>query len=247
MSELEYEPQSPLSVFLRIAGSALAAVAVVAIVVGASVLLRKTTTAVSRIPVGSSPQLAFRSSNADLRIVPGSGKDVVVRARVTNGLRATTYALGREKDNATFSIVGRCIQWLSPGCGVSATIEVPDGYPLLVATGSGNVELEGLKDRVVTVATGSGSVTGRRLAVQELSVNTDHGIVTANFADQPYALKVTTDESDIRATIPRGKIAYLTNIKSTSGHVSSTIRSDRRGDGLIRLLSTSGNIVISQR
>lgn len=243
--EPEYEPQSLLSIAVRIIGSALAAVALVAVVVGVSVFFRSERTAVNRVAVGEGSQLAFRSSNSDLKIIDGTGEDVVIKAHVTNGLRETAYELRR--DDNEFSIVGRCIHWLSPGCGVTVTIAVPDGYPLLVATGSGDVELVGLEDRVVTVATGSGEVTGSKLTVQELSVNSDGGHVSATFSKQPYALKVTTKEGDIRAVIPSGTISYITNVKSTSGRVSSNLVSDRKGDGLVRLLSDEGNIRVSRK
>jgi hypothetical protein len=244
--EVEYEPQSPLSIAIRIVGSALAAVAVVAVVVGIGLRVRDTHTAITHIAVGEGSQLAFRSSNSDVRIVDGKGDDIVIKARVTDGLRATTYELLRRGDNE-FSIVGRCIQWLSPGCGASVTIAVPAGYPLLIATGSGDVTVEGLNDRVVTVATGSGDVKGTRLTVQELSVNTDGGDVAASFRKQPYALKVTTEEGDIQADMPKGKITYLTNVRSTSGSISSTLTSDRNGSGLIRLLSDEGDIRVRTR
>jgi hypothetical protein len=246
MAELEYEPQSPLSIAIRIIGSALAAVAVVAVVVGVGWLVRDTRTATNRIAVGEGAQLAFRSSKADLTIVEGNSDDIVVKARINDGLRETTYQLLRGADNE-YRIVARCIRWLSPGCGVKATIAVPDGYPLLIATGSGDVTVEGLNDRVVTVATGSGDVSGKRLTVQELSVNTDGGDVAASFGKQPYALKVTTKDGDIRAAMPTGRIKYSTTVRSVSGKVSSGLTSDRKGQGLVRLLSDDGDIRVTTR
>lgn len=243
--EPEYEPQSLLSIAVRIIGSALAAVALVAVVVGVSWLVRDVRHANARVAVGDGSQLAFRSSNSDLTIVDGTGKDIVIKARITDGLRETSYELGR--DNNEFSIVGRCIPWLSLGCGVQVTIAVPDGYPILIATGSGDVKVVGLKDRVVTVATGSGEVTGSKLSVTEFSVNTDGGHVAADFTKQPYALKVTTKSGNIRAVIPAGKISYLTTVKSTTGRVSSNLRSDPKGDGLVRLLSDQGDIRVTRR
>lgn len=243
--EPEYEPQSPLSIAIRIIGSAFAAVVVVAVVVGVGLLMRSERTAVNRVAVGDGSQLAFRSSNSDLKIIEGKGEDVVIKAKVTNGLRETTYELLR--DDNEFSIVGRCIRWLSPGCGVSVVIAVPDGYPLLVATGSGDVTVEGLEDRVVTIATGSGDVEGTRLTVQELSVNTDGGDVSATFSKQPYAIKVTTKEGDIASDVPEGKITYLTTVRSTSGRVASSLTSDRKGRGLVRLLSDEGDIRVTTR
>jgi len=238
----DYEPVSLIRGSMRILLSVLAALAVVGVLSLTSILFRSERTAVNDVDLGNSSQLAIRSTNSDLKIVEGSGDRVVIRAKVTDGLSSTTYEIHRQ--NNEIEIVGRCTRWLSPGCGVSATIEVPKDYPLLVATGSADVHAMGLTDRVVTIGTSSGDVTGDHLRVQELAVVADSGDVSATFEKQPYALKVTTENGDISATIPRGKIKYQTTVRSKTGDVASKLVDAPRGRGLIRLLSDSGDITV---
>lgn len=240
----DYEPVGLLRGTLRILASVAAAFAVVGLISLASLLIRSERVAVNRIDVSESSQIAIRSTNTDLKIVEGSSERLVIRAKVTDGLGSTDYEL-RKNDNQ-IEIVGRCMRWISPGCGVKATVEVPKDYPLLIATGSADVRAEGLSDRVVTIGTGSGNVEGVKLGVQEFSVDSDSGKVSATFAKQPYALKVTTKNGDITAKIPTGKISYLVNVRSDSGKVDSNLVDRPNGRGIIRLLSDSGDITVHQ-
>jgi len=229
---------------LRIVASAAAAFALVGLLSLASLLIRSERVAVNELDVSDSSQVAIRSTNSDLKIIEGKSDRLVIRAKVTDGLDSTDYELHRV-DNEV-EIVGRCLRWLSPGCGVKATIAVPKDYPLLIATGSADVRAEGLADRVVTIGTGSGDVDGVKLRVQEFSVDSDRGNVTAKFAKAPYALKVTTKDGDIGATIPKGKIRYLVNVDSKTGKVKSNLVDQKNGRGIIRLLSDSGEISVTQ-
>jgi hypothetical protein len=242
--DTEYQPVGLLRGSLRIIASAAAAFAVVGLLSLASLLLRSERVAVNRLDLGETSQIAIRSTNSDLKIVEGKSKKLVLRAKVTDGLGKTDYEL-RRVDNQV-EVVGRCLHWLSPGCGVKVTVEVPKDYPLLIATGSANVRAEGLRDRVVTVGTGSGNVEGVKLSVQEFSVDSDSGDVTTTFARQPYALKVTTKNGNIAAKIPTGKIHYLVNVRSDSGKVASNLVDRPNGRGIIRLLSDSGDISVHQ-
>jgi hypothetical protein len=244
MSE-EYEPVGLVRGSLRIVGSAVAAVLLVLLVSSISLWVREPRTAVNEFEVSEISQVAIRSTNSDLTVVEGTTDKVVVRATVIDGLTSTNYELHRTGDE--IEVVGRCLRWLSLGkCGAHVTVAVPKEYPLLIATGSADVRAEGLTDRVVTIGTGSGDVDGVMLQVQEFSVDSDRGDVSATFAEAPYALKVTTKDGDIRARIPKGKIGYLVNVASETGKVDSNLVDQRSGRGIIRLLSDSGDISVTQ-
>lgn len=242
--DFEYEPVGLVRGSLRILASAAAAFAVVGVLSLASLLIRSERVAVNELDVSDASQIAIRSTNSDLKVIEGSTDRLVIRAKVTDGLDSTDYELHRV-DNQV-EIVGRCLRWLSPGCGVKVTIAVPKDYPLLIATGSADVRAEGLADRVVTIGTGSGDVEGVKLRVQEFSVDSDGGDVSTTFAKAPYALKVTTKDGDITAKIPKGKIRYLVNVASDTGAVDSNLVDQRNGRGIIRLLSDSGDIEVKQ-
>jgi hypothetical protein len=239
-----YEPVGLVRGSLRILASAAAAFALVGLLSLASLLIRSERVAVNELDMSDSSQVAIRSTNSDIKVIEGDSDRLVIRAKVTDGLDSTDYELHRV-DNQV-EIVGRCLRWLSPGCGVKVTVAVPKDYPLLIATGSADVRAEGLADRVVTIGTGSGDIVGMKLRVQEFSVDSDRGNVSATFAKAPYALKVTTKDGNITARIPKGKIRYLVNVASETGQVDSNLVDQRSGRGIIRLLSDSGDISVTQ-
>lgn len=240
----DYQPVGLLRGSLQIIGAAVAAVLVVAAISAISLVLRSDRVAVNELDVTDSAQVSIVSSTSNLKVIEGSGDRVVIRAKVTDGLKPTVYEIHRR--NKDITIVGRCARWLSPGCGVSATVAIPKRFPLEIRTSSADVRVEGMTDpgRVVTIRTGSGDVTGRRLQVLEFAVATDDGAVSANFAKQPSALKVRTISGDISARIPNGEIKYLTKVHSDTGRVASGLMNVADGRGLISLLSTSGDITV---
>ncbi len=199
-----------------------------------------TRTAANRLDVGDDPQLAIRSTDADVRLVEGTSTDIVIRAKVTSGFFETDYELRRRGNE--IEVVGSCLSWLAPGCGVVVTVAVPPKLPVLVATDSADVSADGLRDRVVTIATGSGDVRGDKLEVQEFSARTASGDVDASFDAQPFALKARTKSGDIAAQIPAGDITYEVTVKSGSGDVRSGLESEAGAKGIVQVVSDSGDI-----
>jgi hypothetical protein len=213
---------------------------VVGFVAVASKASSSTRTAANRIDIGGESQLVIRSTDADVRLVEGTSSDLVIRARVTSGIRETTYELRRRGDE--IEIVGSCMSWMSPGCGVVVTVAVPAKLPVLVATDSADVVADGLRKRVVTVATGSGDVRGRGLSLEEFDARTRDGDVAADFTDQPFAFKARTRTGDVSARIPTGDIEYTVSVKSRTGDVESELESAKDAKGIIQVVSDSGDI-----
>jgi hypothetical protein len=241
LDEIDAEDAPPMRrTLFTVLGTVLAVALLVGAVALASALMRSTRSAVNAIDLGTSPQVAIKSADSDVHLVEARGEQLVVRATVTDGLRRTHYELRRSR--AGVEVVSDCAAWLSPGCGVEVTIEVPRGVPVLVATDSADVVADGLRDRVLTVATGSGDVLGRHLQVQELSARTQSGAVIATFARQPFAVKAYTGSGDVRARLPGGAIDYRVDATSSSGHVSSDLPSGGTGDGLVMVHTASGDV-----
>lgn len=242
----EYDIRSPASrTFLTVIGTILVVVLIGGLVLGASILKRDTRVSTSDVELGDSAQLVIDAGDADVRLVEGEEGLVKISARITSGLRKTDYQLGRRGDE--IKIVSDCQTWLSPGCGVSATLEVPKGLPIVVKTDSGDVAADAITEGVLKVVSGSGDITVSDLRVDELDADTGSGDITASFATQPYGFKATTSSGDIRATVPTGKRTYSVDATSKSGKVNNSFPSDDKGDGFIRATSDSGDINLSSR
>ena len=239
---LEREDERPPSV--RTLVTVLVTIGIVAVVIGAlavaSLASGSTRTAANRLDVGDDPQLAIRSTDADVRLIEGTSSDIVIRATVKSGLLDTTYELRRRGNE--IEVVGSCMNWLSPGCGVVVTVAVPAKLPVLVATDSADVTANLLRDRVVTIATGSGDIRGSGLRVQEFSARAQDGDISANFAVQPFALKARTQSGDIFARLPIGEIDYAVRVESRTGDVRSGLESVPTGKGIVQVISDSGDI-----
>lgn len=214
-------------------------------VLGASLLVRNTKVSTSVVDVAEATQIVIDTGAAHVKVVQGDPGIVTVNSRVTSGLRQTNYQIGQRGDE--IKIVSSCQTWLSPGCGVEATMEIPEGFPVVIRTSSGNVDADEIREGVVTVLTGSGDISATNLRVDEFSATSKSGDVNASFRSQPFAFKATTTSGDISAQMRKGKRTYTVTTKTDSGDVNSSITSDPDGQGFIRVTTQSGNIDLTQR
>lgn len=239
----DYDVRSPASrTLLTVIGTLVVVGALIGAVLGTSILMRETRVVTSVIDVGDSAQLVITASSADITLVEGDDDVVEVTSRVTSGIRKTDYQLGRRGDE--IKVISGCQSWLSPGCGVSMTLAVPKGLPVVIETDSGDITADTIAQGVLTVSSASGDIEARDLDVDEFSAENGSGDVWATFAAQPFAFKASTSSGDIEATIPGGKRTYAVSVKSKSGEVSNGISSDEDGQGFIRVTSDSGDITL---
>ncbi len=203
----DYDVRSPASrTLLTVIGTIATVVMLGGIVLGASLIKRDTRVATADVELGEVSQLVINAGAANVHLVEGDDGMVRIRSRITSGLQKTDYQLGRR--NEEIKIVSGCKTWLSPGCGVSATLEVPKGMPVVVKSTSGDVKADSLSEGSLTVRTVSGDITVADLKVDELDAKTGSGDIKASFATQPFGLKANTNSGDIRATVPAGKRQY---------------------------------------
>src|SRR5215217_208312 len=170
----DYDVRSPASrTLLTVIGTIGTALMLGGLVLGASLVKQDTRVSTSDVELGDVSQLVINAGAANVKLVEGEEGLVRIRARITSGLRTTDYQLGRR--GSEIKIVSGCQTWLSPGCGVSATLEVPKGLPIVVKTTTGNVRADSLAEGVLTVTSGSGDVAVTDLRVDEFSAVTDSG------------------------------------------------------------------------
>lgn len=250
----DYDVRSPASrTLLTVIGTIVTVMILGGLVLGASLIQRDTRVSTADVELGDVAELVINAGAADVRLVEGEEGMVRIRSRITSGLRQTDYQLGRRGNE--IKIVADCQTWLSPGCGVSATLEVPKGLPVVVKTTSGDVTADSLAEGVLTVASGSGDITVADLKVDEFSANTGSGDIRASFATQPFGIKASTSSGDIRATVPAGERKYAVVVSSKSGNiansldgdVTSSLDADQEGGGFVRATTDSGDITLANQ
>ncbi len=237
----DYDVRSPaVRTIATVLGTVVAVGLLIALVLALSIIRRESRVATSQIDVGTNATLVINASTADLEIVIGEPDLLTVTATVTSGLRKTDYQVGRKGDEV--KIVSSCQEWLNPGCGVSARLQVPPGMPLDIRTTSGSIRAEGIAEGVLTVRTTSGDIVAEGLKVDEFSAASDTGSIRAMFDGQPFGFKATTKDGDITADLPSGDITYAVTTTSKSGNVSSDFDSAKDAAGFIRVTSVTGDI-----
>ncbi len=250
----DYDVRSPASrTLLTVIGTIVTVVLLGGFVLGASLIKRDTRIATADVELGDVSQLVINAGAANVRLVEGDEGMVRIRARITSGLRKTDYQLGRR--GSEIKIVSGCQTWLSPGCGVSATLEVPKGMPVVVKSTSGNVRADSLSEGVLTVSSGSGDVTVADLKVDEFQATTGSGDINAAFATQPFGLKTKSSSGDIRATVPAGKRKYGVVVSSKSGDIDNTLDGEvasslsvaEAGNGFVVAMTDSGDIHLANQ
>jgi hypothetical protein len=240
----DYDIRSPASrTFLTVLGTIVAVAIVIGLVLGASVLMRSTTVSTSDVELEGSARLVIDAGTADLRIVRGDPGVVRISARVTSGLRKTDFQVGRKGDQ--IKILGTCQTWLNPGCGVEATVALPEGLPVYIRTTSGDVLVRDVAEGVLNIRTGSGDIAGRGLELDEFEGATVSGDISATFATQPFGFKATSDTGDVSARMAGGKRTYVVSATSESGKVSSDVESDPDGEGFVRVRTASGDVSLT--
>lgn len=237
----DYDVRSPASrTFLTVVGTIVAVAVIAGLVLGASILKRGTTVSTSDIDLGESTQIVIDAGSSDLKIVQGDPGVVRVTARITSGLRKTDFQIGQRGEE--IKIISGCQSWLNPGCGVDTTLAIPEGFPVVIRTSSGDVSVREVVEGVLTITSESGDIDGSGLELDELDATTASGDISADFTTQPFGFKATTGSGDISAEMPDGKRTYVVTTTSKSGDVSSQIDSDPEGRGLVRATSSSGDI-----
>jgi DUF4097 and DUF4098 domain-containing protein YvlB len=247
----DYDVRSPASrTLLTVVGTIVTVAVVAGLVLGASILMRETTVSTSVIELGEESQSVEIDAGAtDVRIVQGDPGVVRVSAKVTSGLRETEFEIGRRRalTKDQIKIVSGCQGWLNPGCGAETTVEIPEGFPVVIRTTSGDVVVREVDEAVLTIESGTGDIDGTGLRLDEFSAATTSGDISAVFETQPQGFKATTTSGDITADMPGGKRTYVVATESGSGEVSSSIESDPDGKGFVRAKSASGDITLTTR
>lgn len=242
----DYDVRSPASrTLLTVLGTILTVAVLGGVVLGTSLLMRETKVMTSDVELANASQIVIDAGSSDLRIVQGGPDIVRVKASVTSGLRKTDFQVGQRGNE--IKILSGCQSWLSPGCGVDTTIELPEGFPVVIRTTSGDVEVRDVIAGVLTIVSGTGDITGSGLVLDELSAETTSGDISAHFAAQPFGFKATTTSGDISAVMPDGKKTYVVTTKSKSGDVESEMKSKKNAKGFVRVDTRSGDIVLRSK
>ena len=194
-----------------------------------------------------------------VRVVATDGDRIVVRARISDGLRATGHSVARVDDRVV--VRGSCPVFGGEWCSVKYTIEVPRALDVTIRA-DGRIEVFGIDGDVragtdqggitldhlagdVRADTDQGRVEGTRLSGSSVRASSDQGRVELSFAESPRRVEADSDQGGVEIILPDDEgVAFRTDTGTDQGRVSDPIRQDPGSDRTIKAHSDQGNVTV---
>jgi hypothetical protein len=184
---------------------------------------------------------------------------VVVRANVSEGLRATGHQI-TTRDDKIF-VRGSCPIFGSEWCSVDYTVEVPDDLFVDVA-GSDGVSVSDVAGGLVadsdtgtlelvrvggdvTASSDQGRVDARELTASRVDARADQGRVTLEFVESPQHIVAEADQGSIDIVLPVDEdVFYALYPEADQGSVSNRVNTKPTSDRSITAKADQGSITI---
>jgi hypothetical protein len=227
----------------------------------ASVVAHEEHTEVAEVDAAGLDRVAVDNDAGSVTIIGVDGAEsVTVRARISEGLRATGHVVG-ERDGV-LSVRGSCPVFGSDWCSVDYTIEVPpDMYvdaravdALTVTDQRGGLAVHSRASSVelvrvggdVTVSANQGRIEGDDLTARRLDASASQGEFTAEFVSSPEHVAVEANQGRVDIILPdEPDVEYATDTRASQGSVTTDIRTNSQSERTITVQADQGSITIS--
>jgi hypothetical protein len=227
----------------------------------ASVVAHEERTEVAEVDVADVDSVAVDNGAGSVTVIGVEGADTVtVRARVSDGLRATGHEVTtRER---VLRVRGSCPLFGSEWCEVDYTIEVPsdmyvdaDGRDGVVVSdqagglrahsSEGAIELTRVGGEV-TASAGQGRIEGDGLTATRLDASAGQGRVAVAFATSPDHVVAHAGQSRIDIVLPDDPEVFYdtTETDASQGSVNVAVRTDPDSDRSISARAGQSSITI---
>jgi Putative adhesin len=160
----------------------------------------------------------------DRLMVTGTAHYSLVRSAVTRQVTASGVTMSSHCRFAT----GRCSFDYQVGlpAGVRAVLASGSGNLMLqglpgyvnASAGSGNITGAGLSGRRVALENGSGNITVSGLTSADVTASAGSGNITLTFTKVPDRVSVSASSGDVQLVLPPGKTLYRVNASTSSGN-----------------------------
>jgi len=182
----------------------------------------------------------------------GTGVYSLIRPRVTEHFAGGQARVGYD-----------CAPLPAGNCGLNATLSVPGGTTVTVATGGGDVDAVGTTGHIslytsggnvtanqvagpVLLSTDGGDIQATAVTATQVTAETAGGNIDIVFTTVPRDVEVSTDGGDVTIVLPPGTARYHVIANTAGGDVTDTLQRDASAPNLITATSGGGNITITQ-
>jgi hypothetical protein len=226
----------------------------------ASVVAHEEHTEVVEVDVAGLDSLAVDNDAGSVTIIGvAEAESVTVRARISEGLRATGHLV--DERDGVLSVRGTCPLFGSDWCSVDYTIEVPpemyvdaravDGLSvtnqrggLAAHSSQSSVELVRVGGEV-TVSADQGRIEADALTATRVDASANQGRFTAEFVTSPDLIAVEANQGRVDIVLPDDPdVEYATDTRSSQGTVTTDIRTNSRSDRTITVRADQGSVTI---
>jgi hypothetical protein len=195
--------------------------------------------------------LRLHSTNADVQIVPGSGKRIQIEwradwvgGRPSHFLRTSggVIDLGGSCRGGLTHVTG-LFAFQSP-CSIRYRIAVPAGQAIRLDVDSGDTSLTGLRGQI-TVHASSGDIAAHDLLADRVELSASSGDISASFDRAPTSLTTTASSGDVSVRVPAGRYHVTASANSGDRSVNDLIE-DPTSTRTIVARTHSGDISIGR-
>ena len=176
------------------------------------------------IPAAGVSSLRISTNEGGIRVTAGpAGSDIVVEARMSEGLHAPSSTVTANGDEVTLR--AHCSAWSQYWCSVSYVVQVPADLDLTLTTENGAVNVDGVSGKL-TVRTDNGTVRGTHLSAAVVDSRADIGTTSLQFDKAPEQVSARTDVGSITVVVPDDDTVYNVSTTNDIGSKSNGVRHD---------------------
>jgi hypothetical protein len=201
----------------------------------------------------------------DVQVVPGDTGRILVRRRLTYGLRRPF--VDERVDGDTFRVQDKaCTAEVAFPCGIRWLLQVPRDISIEVRTVSGSIQVSGLSGtikltsesgavraygpsgKVITLRSHDGPVTAQNVSSAQVVATSDNRAVSLTFRSPPALVIGRSQRGPVGVVLPDGNDTYKIKAKSQSQGASRTVAAKTSDDArrLIDIFSESGDVSVIQ-
>ena len=243
---------------------ALVAIAFLAIVAVwlADVLSPSTTVERTFTMAPAASRLTIETTTGAVRLTSTHEHAVRVHRSVTHGWREAV--IEERSDGSAATLRGTCPAVFARGCTVEYDIAVPDGFTVDVRSGSGDVDIRGIRVQhlrtdvssarttLVDVAgplelrSSSGSLTAMRLNSADVKAEVSSGSTSLDFATAPSAVTVSASSGNVTLRLPNDG-PYRVRAETSSGNKQIGVPDHCTSSRAVTVTANSGSIAVLPR
>jgi hypothetical protein len=192
------------------------------------------------VPAAGVGGLVVRSDAGRVDLVTGDDDEIVVDAKVRDGLVATDLDI-RVVDGVLRVDAG--CSWLTgPWCKVDLRIAVPADLAVDVRTDTGRITATDLGGQL-RLSSETGTIRATGLRSTEVDARSDASEVRLRFATAPRRVEAVSDAGRVEVAVPLDD-AYRVDARSDAGRAQVAVRTDPVSDRTITAVSGARSVVV---